>query len=81
MSRALIIAGISRDANGAVLGGCTVKLFATATDVLKETQISDAVTGAYQFSSILEPGTYYLVEYKAGSPDVAGTSVNTLVGV
>lgn len=79
-SRALIVAGVTKNAAGAVLGSCTVTLFDTLTDVVREVQTSDAVTGAYQFSAINDTRAYYVRAYKAGAPDVAGTTVNTLVG-
>lgn len=76
----LHISGITKDSTGVVLGSCTVKLFRTVDDLLMETVTSDAVTGAYSFASVGLSETYYVVAYKAGSPDVAGTTVNTLVG-
>lgn len=77
----LIISGITKNSAGAALGSCTVELFQTATDLPLEKLVSDASTGAYAFSSVGLGQTYYIVAYKAGSPDVAGTTVNTLVGV
>ena len=74
------LSGVTRDSAGAILGGCTVKLFGTATDVLIATTTSDAGTGAYSFATFALGSTeYYAVAYLAGSPDVAGTTVNTLV--
>jgi hypothetical protein len=75
----LLISGITKDSTGAVLASCTVKLLRTVDDRCFETVISD-VNGAYQFSAIGLSEQYYVVAYKAGSPDVAGTTVNTLVG-
>lgn len=74
------ISGITKDSTGAVLGSCTVKLFATATDTLLQTITSDATTGAYQFLYTSPFFACYVVAYKAGSPDVSGTTVNTIVG-
>jgi hypothetical protein len=71
------LAGVSRDSSGAVLGSCTIKLFRTADDTLAAKTVSDA-SGNWSLPVMLS-GPFYLVEYKAGSPDVAGTSVNTLV--
>lgn len=72
------VSGVTKDSTGAVLGNCTVKLFQTADDVMVAQTVSDA-SGNYTvmlgYSSFL---FYYLVVYKAGSPDVAGTTVNTL---
>jgi hypothetical protein len=73
------LAGITRDSAGAILGNCRVELFITGRDVSIAETVSDAV-GAFAFDM---PGTgpFYLVAYKLGSPDVAGTTVNTLVAV
>ena len=73
------ISGITKDSTGAALGGCTVKLYRTSDDVLLGTTVSDATTGEYKFNAS-HCCAQYLVAYKAGSPDVAGTTVNTLVG-
>ena len=73
-----VITGTSRDSSGAALAGVTVKLFNSATDVCEQRAVSDAA-GGYSFA-VDRTQTYYLVEYKAGSPDVAGTSLNTLTG-
>lgn len=74
------ITGISRDVQGNVLPLCTVMLFATGSDVLVSKVVSEAVTGAFSF---LVPDTttrYYAVFYLAGTTDISGTTVNTLVG-
>lgn len=74
------LAGVTKDSTGAVLGNCVVDWFDTATDAKIGTTTSDA-NGLYEFRSAGQPpNAYYLVAYKAGSPDVAGTTVNTLVG-
>ena len=39
---------------------------------------SDATTGAWTFA-VTGGSPFFLVEYKTGGPDKAGTSVNTLV--
>lgn len=76
----LIISGITKDSTGAVLGSCSVALYRTSDDCLMERRTSDASTGAYSFSAVGLSETYYVVAYKAGVPDVAGTTVNTLIG-
>lgn len=74
-----LVSGITTDNLGAALGNCTVNLFNTVTNVLSQTTTSDA-NGNYSF--ILDKTqTWYCVAYKAGSPDVSGVTVNTLVGV
>lgn len=72
-------AGITRDAYGSPLGGCTVKLFRTDTDALVITVTSD-VNGAFLLPTPYYPTQHYIVCSKIGSPDVAGASVNTLIG-
>lgn len=75
----LTLSGITKDSSGSILGSCVVQLFITANDLLVTETISDASTGSYSFN-ILVSGPFYIVAYKAGSPDVAGTTVNTLLG-
>lgn len=77
----LRIFGITKDSTGAVLGSCTVQLFETETERFVETKASDAITGEYEFRSAALSTAYFVVAYKAGAPDVAGTTVNTLLGV
>jgi hypothetical protein len=70
------LTGVTRDSTGAVLGTCEVVLYSTI-DVVIGSQFSDA-SGNFSF---LNPGTgpFYIVAYKPGAPDVAGTTVNTLL--
>jgi hypothetical protein len=77
----ITIAGVTKDGTGAVLGGCQVQVFEAATDRYVTEVISDAVTGVYTIYVGIGSGPYYLVAYKAGTPDVAGTTANTLIGV
>ena len=69
------IVGVSRDATGVALGSCTVKVFRTADDVLVGSTVSDGSGNWTAYPD--QEGPYYYVEYKAGSPDVFGTSPNT----
>lgn len=72
------VSGITKDSTGAALGGCTVNLFDTELNLLLKTMVSDS-NGNYSFQTA--PGkSFYIVAYKAGPPDVSGTTVNTLVG-
>lgn len=74
------ITGVTRDSAGAILGNCVVHLFRTTDDVEIDQVNSDA-SGNYIFSLGVSPqNQQYAVAYKAGSPDVAGTTVNTLTG-
>jgi hypothetical protein len=75
------ITGTTRDSTGAVLGNCTVDWFNTADDVKLDSATSDA-NGLFEFRTGGQPpNAYYLVAYKAGSPDVAGTTINTITGI
>jgi hypothetical protein len=72
------IAGVTRDSTGAPLGSCTVDLFRTADNVWQNRTVSDG-SGNYSFT--VEDGTqWYCRFYLTGSPDRAGTTVNTVQG-
>jgi hypothetical protein len=73
------ITGITKDSTGAVLGGCTVHVYRTSDDLERDQVTSDAGNGTYTIG-VDTDATHYCVAYKAGSPDVAGTTVNTLIG-
>jgi hypothetical protein len=76
------IAGVTRDGSRAPLPNCIVNLFYTGQvgagqDVLAATTRSDA-SGNYSF--LIGPSLQcYVVAYLPGSPDVSGTTVDTLV--
>jgi hypothetical protein len=72
------ITGITRDSTGATLGTCSVHLFESATDIEVAETMSDG-SGNFTFVLGNNAGFFYIVAYKPGSPDVAGTTVNTLV--
>lgn len=73
------IQGVTRDAVGNPLGGCRVKCFRTSDDTKTDETVSDA-NGNFMVSTPFYPDAHYLVQYKATSPDVFGSSLNTLVG-
>jgi hypothetical protein len=75
---ALGIIGITRDQYGTPVGACVVQLFLTSTDALVIEGTSDA-NGNFLLTTPFT-GTHYIVAYKAASPDIFGTTVNTLVG-
>jgi hypothetical protein len=70
------LTGTTRDSSGAPLGNCKVSLFTKGDVEIAETRSDGA--GAFTFTTNQNSGTYYLVAYLAGSPDVAGTTANTL---
>jgi hypothetical protein len=78
--QALSLSGISRDSTGAALGSCLMTLYRTRDDGAVASVLSDG-SGNYVFPSVSLTETYYIRGYKSGTPDVAGTTVNTLVGV
>ena len=71
------IVGVSRNSAGVALASCVIELFESGSDLVIARTVS-AANGAFTLSN---PGTgpFYLVAYKAGSPDVAGTTVNTIL--
>jgi hypothetical protein len=68
------LAGVTRDSAGVALGFCRVDL--CQANIIVTSLISDA-SGNFLFKC---PGSgpFFIVAYKQGSPDVAGTTVNTL---
>jgi hypothetical protein len=82
--RNLRITGVTYDASGNRLGSCTVEVFETDTNQCVDKQVSDG-SGNYMVQipvglNQTQTATWYIVAYLAGSPDVAGTTVNTLTG-
>lgn len=73
----VLIDGITKDSAGAVLPSCDVHLFRTLDDLEMDQTTSDA-NGYYQFVTGIPDERYYVVAYKAGAPDVAGVTVNTV---
>ena len=74
------IEGVTKDETGAATAGFTVYLFnvTSGTPILVKTAISDG-SGHYSFT-VEEGQSYWVVDYKAGIPDKAGATVNTLTG-
>lgn len=71
--------GVTRDQYGTPTGSCVVQLFRTENDLFIMEVTSDS-DGNFLLQSWYSPDTHYIVAYKAGSPDIFGTTVNTLVG-
>lgn len=72
-----VISGITKDSTSTPLPFCTVQLFNTNDDTYIGEVTSDSV-GAYSFTLDGNVNPKYAVAYLVGSPDVAGTTVNTL---
>lgn len=73
------ISGVTRDSTGAALGGVSLVLFRADTEQLVERMTSDG-SGNYASSPVGLGILYQVDAYKPGSPDVAGTTLNTLQG-
>jgi hypothetical protein len=71
------MSGIAYDSTGTTpQASAVIDLFLTGSDTLVQSTVTDSA-GAFWFS-LMAPGPYYIVGYKPGSPDIAGTTVNTL---
>lgn len=82
--RNLRISGVTKDSQGAALGGCIVHCIDRATDIIADQIVSDA-NGNFMVTipkglNQNQTTTWYLVAYKPGGTDVAGTTINTLTG-
>ena len=82
--RNLRISGVTYNSAGVALGNCVVKLMQRDTDRCVCQNVSDA-NGNFVLQlpvglSQANTKTYYIISYLAGSPDVMGTTVNTLTG-
>lgn len=72
------ITGVTKDSAGVALAACTVQLFRTSDDSFRSGVVSDGAGNYTLYPDVTGP--FYLVAYKSGSPDVGGTTVNTLLG-
>lgn len=73
-----VISGITKNSSGAPLPFCTVQLFNTNNDTFINEVTSNDI-GFYEFTLDGNVNPKYAVAYLVGSPDVAGTTVNTLL--
>ncbi len=74
------ISGVTRSSTGSPLADCAVEVYETVSGLLRGATVSDNV-GRYILDVTGGQGlTFFCVAYKPGSPDVAGTTINTLVG-
>ena len=72
------IKGTCKDSVGAAVANAIVQGFRTDTDAFVG-QVQANTDGTYTLGTETVAGVqHYLVAYKAGSPDIAGTTVNTL---
>ena len=73
------ISGVTKDSSGNPLANCVVHLFRTGDDSAVAKTTSDG-SGNYSFTLGDNAGNFYVVAYLPGAPDVAGVTVNTLIG-
>lgn len=79
-AKSFILTGQTTDSAGVTpVPGCTVHLFRTADDLEIDQTISD-VNAVFEFRGLGWAQDHYCVAYLPGSPDKAGTTVNTLQG-
>lgn len=71
------LSGQTLDATSTPLAGCNVDALSTTKDVVVSSTVSDG-SGNFTHTIGYNSDTFYMVAYKQGSPDVAGTTVNTL---
>lgn len=74
------IIGTTLNSVGSPLASCLVQGFLTVGDIFVGETTSDA-GGYYELPTQYVGQAHYLVAYRAGSPDVAGTTVNTIIPV
>jgi hypothetical protein len=72
-----MLTGQTRDSSDVAVPNAEVHLFTTGDDRLVEEMFSDG-SGNFIFTQIPGNGIYYIVGYKVGTPDIAGTTINTL---
>lgn len=73
------IMGRCLDVSSNGVSGAIVQGFVTATDTYVRETTADS-NGYYELGTEYPATNHYLVAYRAGAPDIAGTTVNTLQG-
>jgi hypothetical protein len=68
--------GFTYDATAVALASCSVELYRSDNDLVTGSFVSNS-DGSWLINSN-NGGRHYLVAYKTGSPDLAGTTLNTL---
>ena len=74
------LTGTCYDVEGSPVADAEVHIFYTPTDE-ELAQITSDVSGIYTISTLPIEGPFYAVAYFAGTPDIAGATVNTLTGI
>ena len=73
-----VLVGQTVNAAGAALGYALVYVYVTSTNAWVSVTTSDSM-GYFRAPTQYAGVNHYMVSYQAGSPDVSGTTVNTLV--
>ena len=73
------IKGQCVDSTGAVAAGAIVQAFRTSDDAFAGEVNANSTDGKFDVPTPYVGANHYLVAYKPGSPDIGGTTVNTLV--
>jgi len=81
-----VVAGVTRDGAGAALGSCRVVLMEAGLIVLDPARLNNPIVGdatsdgSGNYSiAVGKPVPHQAIAYLAGSPDVAGVTVNTVI--
>ena len=76
------LTGVTMDSTSIPIGSCQVDAFRSDSDTFVGGAVSDPGAGAHRGVFSIPVGsnssTFYLVAYLPGTPDIAGTTVNTL---
>lgn len=73
------IKGLCVDTSDAPLSGAILHAFRTSDDAFGGYEVESRTDGSYDLATNFPGVAHYVVAYLAGSPDRAGTTVNTLV--
>lgn len=72
------IMGVCKDEAAATVSGAVVQIFRTTDDLYVGETTADS-NGRYEAGTPHTGMQHYLVAYRAGSPDITGATVNTLI--
>ncbi len=73
------IKGLCVDTSDVALSGVNVQAFRTSDDAFAGYEVQSRTDGSYDLATNFPGVNHYVVAYLTGSPDRAGTTVNTLV--
>lgn len=71
--------GLAVDTSDAPLSGVNLQAFRTSDDTFAGYEVQSRQDGSYDLATNFPGVNHYIVAYLTGSPDRAGTTVNTLV--